>query len=110
MQAIFIGFDSKIFDEEKDMPTKVQSSNLNEELGKVEYIFSDKTGTLTKNIMEFKKMSIGNFAYGGIIETTEFSSAELSSFKTSGDFQNSNSEFKLSGNAPSWITINNGLV
>ena len=99
MQAIFIGFDSKIFDEEKDMPTKVQSSNLNEELGKVEYIFSDKTGTLTKNIMEFKKMSIGNFAYGGIIETTEFSSAELSSFKTSGDFQNSNSEFKLSGNA-----------
>jgi len=30
----------------------------------VNYIFSDKTGTLTQNIMEFKKFSVGNFAYG----------------------------------------------
>jgi P-type E1-E2 ATPase len=37
---------------------------LNEELGQVGYIFSDKTGTLTCNIMEFKKMSIGSFDYG----------------------------------------------
>lgn len=39
--------DWTIFDTEKNMPTKVQSSNLNEELGMVNYIFSDKTGTLT---------------------------------------------------------------
>jgi len=40
------------------------TSNLNEELGQVDYIFSDKTGTLTKNHMQFKKMSIGTFEYG----------------------------------------------
>ena len=36
-----------LYDQNKDMFAKVQSSNLNEELGMIHYIFSDKTGTLT---------------------------------------------------------------
>lgn len=48
-----------MYDMEKDLPMKVQTSNLNEEIGQVDYVFSDKTGTLTCNIMQFKKFSVG---------------------------------------------------
>ena len=46
------------------MEARVQSSNLNEQLGMVQYIFSVKTGTLTQNIMEFKRFSAGEVSYG----------------------------------------------
>lgn len=46
-QAYFIEQDWMMLDMGKDMEAKVNSSNLNEELGMISYVFSDKTGTLT---------------------------------------------------------------
>ncbi|CAB3259907.1 unnamed protein product [Arctia plantaginis] len=62
-QAKFIAMDSEMYHEETDTPAMARTSNLNEELGMVKYIFSDKTGTLTCNIMEFKKCSIAEIIY-----------------------------------------------
>ena len=66
-QGMFMEWDIDMYDKETVTGCKVQSSTLNEELGQVKYVFSDKTGTLTKNSMKYKMMSIGNKIYGGSI-------------------------------------------
>ena len=63
VQSWIIGWDIDMFDKTKKYGCKVQSSTLNEELGQIKYIFTDKTGTLTKNQMNFKMMSIGKDVY-----------------------------------------------
>lgn len=60
----FINKDLHMYHIETNTPALARTSNLNEELGQVEYIFSDKTGTLTRNLMEFFKCSIGGEVYG----------------------------------------------
>ncbi|XWS68900.1 hypothetical protein CRYUN_Cryun04dG0133400 [Craigia yunnanensis] len=60
----FINKDLNMYHAETHTPALARTSNLNEELGQVEYIFSDKTGTLTRNLMEFFKCSIGGEIYG----------------------------------------------
>mmetsp|Transcript_3580 Transcript_3580/g.7693 ORF Transcript_3580/g.7693 Transcript_3580/m.7693 type:complete len:1191 (-) Transcript_3580:28-3600(-) len=64
LQALSITKDPDIYYEPLKMPAKVQSSNLNEELGQISYVFSDKTGTLTCNVMEFRKCSIDGQNFG----------------------------------------------
>jgi len=66
-QAMYINSDEKMhFVDENlgvDSYALARTSNLNEELGQIKYIFSDKTGTLTQNIMEYKKCSVAGVIY-----------------------------------------------
>ncbi|URE37001.1 ATPase, class [Musa troglodytarum] len=83
--AQFIDKDLHMYHAESNTPALARTSNLNEELGQVEYIFSDKTGTLTRNLMEFFKCSIGGEAYGTGITEIEKGQAERSGKKLSDD-------------------------
>ena len=69
IQAFFIWQDIDLYYEPLDLPCVPKTWNISDDLGQIEYIFSDKTGTLTQNIMEFQKCAIGGVSYGeGITE------------------------------------------
>uniref|UniRef100_A0A8C4L2D6 Phospholipid-transporting ATPase n=1 Tax=Equus asinus asinus TaxID=83772 RepID=A0A8C4L2D6_EQUAS len=63
-QSYFINWDLQMYYPEKDTPAKARTTTLNEQLGQIHYIFSDKTGTLTQNVMTFKKCCINGQIYG----------------------------------------------
>ncbi|CAL5039055.1 unnamed protein product [Urochloa decumbens] len=64
LQAHFINQDIHMFDEDTGITAQARTSNLNEELGQVHTVLSDKTGTLTCNQMDFLKCSIAGVSYG----------------------------------------------
>uniref|UniRef100_A0A8C2WCM0 ATPase phospholipid transporting 11A n=1 Tax=Cyclopterus lumpus TaxID=8103 RepID=A0A8C2WCM0_CYCLU len=61
--SYFIMWDDEMFDEEMGERAVVNTSDLNEELGQVEYVFTDKTGTLTENNMEFIECCVDGHVY-----------------------------------------------
>jgi len=67
IQAYYMNWDEAMHyvDPEMDVDSYAlaRTSNLNEELGQIKYVFSDKTGTLTRNVMEYKKCSIAGIMY-----------------------------------------------
>ncbi|XP_041931097.1 phospholipid-transporting ATPase IA isoform X3 [Alosa sapidissima] len=71
VQAFFINWDTDMLYEPTNTPAMARTSNLNEELGQVKYIFSDKTGTLTCNVMQFKKCTVAGVAYGHSSHSSE---------------------------------------
>uniref|UniRef100_A0A674D8U0 Phospholipid-transporting ATPase n=1 Tax=Salmo trutta TaxID=8032 RepID=A0A674D8U0_SALTR len=64
--SFYIDWDRKMYHAHSDTPAKARTTTLNEELGQIKYVFSDKTGTLTQNIMTFNKCSINGKSYGAI--------------------------------------------
>lgn len=63
-QAFFIYSDVKMYYAQLDFPCTPKSWSISDDLGQIEYVFSDKTGTLTQNVMEFKKCTINGKSYG----------------------------------------------
>ncbi|KAL3511663.1 hypothetical protein ACH5RR_024380 [Cinchona calisaya] len=76
LQALFINQDINMYDEETGTPAQARTSNLNEELGQVDTILSDKTGTLTCNQMDFLKCSIAGTSYGKRASDVELAAAK----------------------------------
>ncbi|KAI3737716.1 hypothetical protein L2E82_27727 [Cichorium intybus] len=87
LQALFINQDIHMYDEESGTPAQARTSNLNEELGMVDTILSDKTGTLTCNQMDFLKCSIGGTPYGMRSSEVELAAASQMAMDLEGNGQ-----------------------
>ncbi|XP_066603697.1 phospholipid-transporting ATPase VD [Prorops nasuta] len=63
-QVYHIGHDNALYDMETGRRAECRALNITEELGQVQYVFSDKTGTLTENKMLFRRCTVGGQDYG----------------------------------------------
>ena len=77
MQAFYIDNDIEMYDPVTDTPALARTSSLNADLGQIEWIFSDKTGTLTCNEMKFRRCAIAGKIYGKASDTGMFRSTKL---------------------------------
>lgn len=66
LYARYVENDLEMYHEESDTPAQARNSNIMEDLGQIQYIFSDKTGTLTQNEMIFSKCSVAGLKYGDV--------------------------------------------
>lgn len=81
-QAQLINSDLDMYYEKTDTPALCRTSSLVEELGQIEYIFSDKTGTLTCNEMEFRMCSVGGIAYADVVDESKKGEGAAGTWRT----------------------------
>lgn len=65
IQSYFMQNDLHMYHHETDTPCSVRTMALNEDLGQISHVFTDKTGTLTCNVMNFRKCCINGTSYSG---------------------------------------------
>ena len=78
-QCVFVMWDSEMYSVEDNAGWNITTTTINEELGQVRYVFSDKTGTLTQNIMEFKALCVEEEIYGNIEDHDQRKASRLES-------------------------------
>ncbi|KAK9462482.1 uncharacterized protein V1516DRAFT_710316 [Lipomyces oligophaga] len=84
-QRIMIGWDIDMYYEPTETRCEPHTSSINEELGQISYIFSDKTGTLTDNVMVFRKISVAGHSWLHDLDVQqEFFQEEMRRLKESG--------------------------
>jgi phospholipid-transporting ATPase len=83
IQSVLISKDLEMYDAATNKTATARTIDLIEELGQVEFVFSDKTGTLTKNEMEFRKCTVNGKIYGDLPHEND----DKKKFTINGDYR-----------------------
>ncbi|OHW98489.1 phospholipid-translocating p-type ATPase [Colletotrichum incanum] len=80
-QASLVYDDLSLYDEETDTPAGANNTNNLDDLGQISYVFTDKTGTLTENIMNLRRVSVAGISW---LHWMDLEETDTSAFKSHG--------------------------